>query len=127
VSTHAPNFGIKYFYSNITSYDHSCAALSIVCPNLTLSNFFPLFSDLISSAFSIKDKLKIVMFGHLMVIIGSSLSFSSIFRATLYFLQLVLYSRSFDILFNVMLHYAQILLPLPTAAPVINLWIDGPC
>jgi hypothetical protein len=103
------------------------ATLSTVYPDLTLSNFFPLFSDLIPSSFSIKDKLKIVMFGHLMVIIGSSLSFSLIFRATLYILQLGCCSRSFDILVNVKLHCAQILLPLPTAAPVINLWIDHPC
>jgi len=56
----------------------------------------------------------------LTVVVGSSLSFSLIFWAILFSLQLMLHSWPFDILVDTLFHCAQRLLPLPTAVPVTD-------
>jgi hypothetical protein len=68
VSTHAPNFGIRWFYSKITS--HGCC-MSHTSNHLFWShtNFFGLLANLFRWPFLTKDIPKIMMFGHLMAII----------------------------------------------------------
>ena len=73
-----PNFGIKWFYSKITSHDR-CMRRTSNHPFWSHANFFGLLANLFRWPFLTLGIPKIMMFGHLMVIILST------FWATLFF------------------------------------------